>query len=86
MIYHETHIQRSQKNRRCVGCENFVTIAVGEPYWSCFCADGGESNRYAMCDPCMAHLKECKECQEVIKDGDCPDIRGHRLELAKIPG
>lgn len=82
-VFREKFIKRSQKNRRCVGCDNFVTIRIGDPYYSCFFADGGDSGSYAMCEPCHDHANDCKECREAWNDGEPRGIHECRRESEK---
>ena len=82
-VYSETFVKASKKNRRCAGCDNFVTISIGDAYWSCFWAEGGEALRYGLCVPCHEHLRTCKACREAIADGcGLRDIRECRLNVA----
>ena len=82
MHYDERFVKSSRKNRRCEGCEGFVTIAIGDPYWSCWYADGGDAGRYAMCVACHDHLyggngaEPCKSCNEYLQhNGTIGDVR-----------
>lgn len=66
-IYRESFVKASRKNRRCVGCDNFATIAIGDSYWSCFSAgiDGFDAGGFALCVPCQEHLEICDDCKNV---------------------
>lgn len=89
--YDEKLVKRSQRGRRCIGCENFPTIAKGDSYYSCWFADGGEWGRYALCVECHDHLygsesqKACESCKSVMeRDGEVPrSIRECRREEEK---
>ncbi len=78
--FEERYVKQSQKNRRCVGCDNFVTIAKGDSYWACWYADGGDAGRYAMCEPCHDHVQDCKECKEAWADESPGGIHECRKE------
>jgi len=67
-VFREQLVKHSRKNRRCVGCDNFVTIKAGDPYYSCWYADGGDAYGYAMCVPCREHMDQCKECSEAWRE------------------
>lgn len=72
-VYREKIIKSSRKVRRCVGCDNFPTIKIGDPYYDCFSTEP-DPGGFALCVPCHDHLDKCDECQDVAREG----IRGVR--------
>lgn len=75
-VYSEKFIKKSQKNRRCPGCDNFVTILVGDPYWNCFSAGGGfDAGGFSICVPCHDHLQVCDECQYIATTDGIQGVR-----------
>lgn len=68
MSYYREHlVKHSMKVRRCVGCDNFATVGIGDPYWSCF-STYPDAGYFAMCVPCHAHWESCDACQDNGKD------------------
>ena len=82
-VFRSKFIKAARKNHRCAGCDNFVTIAIGQPYYSCFFADRNDACGYGMCVPCWDHVHDCKECMEAWLDGSPHWIYECRQETAK---